>query len=258
MKLRTLGQSLLWTVPLWICAAVPLCADVTVRYESDTKTTAPMPSGKAENALRDRMSGPTRMKNGKSWTNVGQWTYIIDYTTQQLTLLDNEHRTFTKLPQAEFSDKLGERMSALMPRMPDAVKKSMEGMKTSVQSKKTGRTDTIQGIQAEEREVEMTVEMPMPAGAPEAGMNMRMVIRIWTASPQEALRNQAVREFTGYSIYANQFMNPLGQMQKMMGNFPGFAETFKPLYTEGCTPPEWTITNSLIFLFVLTAIIAVR
>ena len=240
MKLSTLRHPLLYTLPLWICAAAPLRADVTVRYESDMKMTSLMPSpagDQAEKARHDRMSGmmraPLRMKNGKSWTSVGQWTYIVDYTSQQLTLLDKEHKTFTKLPSAEFSVKMGERMAAIMPQMPAAMKESMEAMKTSVESKKTGRTDTIQGIQAEEREVVMSVEMPnlMP-GASETGMSLKMVMQIWTARPEEALRNQAVREFTGYSIYANQFMNPLAAMQKMMGSMPGFAEVFKPLAGE--------------------------
>ena len=114
------------------------------------------------------------------------------------------------------------------PKWPDAVKKMMEGMKTTVDSKKTGKTDTILGIQAEETETVLTFEMPGPAGG--AGFTSKVVMQIWNAGSEETLRNQAVREFTGYNIWSDRFMNPMGTMEKMFGGMPGFADSFKVIY----------------------------
>ncbi len=97
-------------------------------------------------------------------------------------------------------------------------------------SKKTGVSATIQGIQAEEHEFFISIEiLPPPAAAPDparGSMKMRIVMRMWTPKAEETLRNQAVREFTGYNVYANSFLNPAGMMQRMMGNMPGFGDAF--------------------------------
>jgi hypothetical protein len=239
-------SKLAYAIPLWMCAAATVCADVTVRYEAKFNMNFPagMPQGEQLNkTFHDQMSKivgqPMRMKNGKSRCEMGPIVYILDYTTQQVTLIDNEHKTTAKMLQSE----LGERLFALMPKpkepempkdLPEEVKKAIEAAqeamkhpKTTVDSHKTGRTDTILGIQAEEREVVIVMEMPMPQGMP--AMTTRMVMQIWMAKPEEALRNQAVREMTGYNIWQDRFMNPMAQMEKLI---PNGAETFKTVYSE--------------------------
>jgi hypothetical protein len=104
----------------------------------------------------------------------------------------------------------------------------MDAMKSTVDSKKTGRTETILGIQAEETESVITMSIPAPQGG--AGFSTKLVMRSWNAGPEEVLRNQAVREFTGYNIWSNYFMNPVGNMQKIFGNMPAFADSFKVFY----------------------------
>ena len=224
--------TILFAIPLWICTVAPLRADVTVRYESDVKMApAAHPPG-AEKTVRDALSrfSSMRMKNGKSWSTTGTITHIMDYNTQQMTLLDKEHKTFTKLPVSE----LPEKMSALIPKasVPDfareSMRKSMEGIKISTNTKKTGRTETIAGIQAEETETVISFEIPGPAGS--AGITSKVVMQMWNPRQEEVLRNQAVREFTAYSQWANYFMNPATTMKKVFENVPGFADSFKTMY----------------------------
>jgi len=233
-------------IPLWMCAAATVCADVTVRYE--IKFNVNLPAGalqgpQFDKTFRDRMSKmgekPMRMKNGKSRCEMGSIVHILDYPTQQLTLIDNEHKTSAKLPESE----LGERLFGLIPKpkepempkdMPEELRKAMESMqeamkhpKTTVDAHKTGRTDTILSILGEEREVVILIEMPMPPGMP--AMTTRMVMQIWTAKAEETLRNQAVREMTGYNIWQDRFMNPIATIEKLI---PNGDEIFKTVYGE--------------------------
>lgn len=233
MRLRTLR---LIAIPLWICAAAaPLRADVTVRYRTDMKMNLPVPAKEqAEKDMRDTMARfgnlTLRMKNGKALSVIGSFNSIIDYNTQQVTLFDNEHKTFSTFPLSQFADKV----SAAMPQMPEEAKKAMEGIKATVNSQKSGRTDTIQGIQAEENEVTIVIEIPMPARATASmsGMTMKMVMHMWSPKSEETLRNQAVRELTGYNLYANALMNPAGMIQKMLGAMGGKDNSFASLFAE--------------------------
>lgn len=220
------SYTLLLAIPLWICAVAPLRADVTVRYESDVKmASAAHPPG-AEKTMRDALSrnSTLRMKNGKSWSTMGNITHIMDYNTQQMTLLDKEHKTFAKLPVSELPGK----MSALIPKpsMPESAKNTMAGIKISTNTKKTRKTGTIAGIQAEETETVISFDIG-PAGS---GFTSKVVMQIWNPRQEEVLRNQAVREFTAYSQWANYFMNPAATMKKVFENVPGFADSFNSMF----------------------------
>jgi hypothetical protein len=179
-----------------------------------------------------------RMKNGRAWTNAGAMVSIVDYPTQQITLVNEGRKSISRLGLTDLHDLMlslmtSSKSSGGNKEMPEEAKKAMEAalanMKTSFESKKTGRVDTIQDIQAEEREATLTIEMPGPAGGRAPAMTMKMVMQIWTAKAEETLRNQAVRELTGYNIYANYFMNPAGMLQKMTANLPGAGNAFKAM-----------------------------
>lgn len=208
-------MKLLWIVPLCICSAVPVRADVTVRYQTDMQLNLPAPAKEAaQKSIQStlaRFANPTiRMKNGKAINETGSFTSIIDYATKQVTLIDREHKTFATLSLADFHDQA----AAAIPDMPEDAQKALQNVQTTVESKKTGKSDTISGIHAEETETVMQMQIPTPPEHP-GGMSMKLVMHIWTATQEETLRNQAVREFTGYKLYANRFMNPAAMLQKM-------------------------------------------
>ena len=67
----------------------------------------------------------------------------------------------------------------------------------------------------------MVLSIEMPAGGEEQVLPMmKMVMQIWTAKPEEALRLQAVRELTAYNLWTGSFMNPAGSLAKMFGSIP--------------------------------------
>jgi TonB family protein len=94
-------------------------------------------------------------------------------------------------------------------------------MKTTCESHKTGRTEAIQGVQAEEREETCSTEMSMPesmqkAGSALPGMSMKTVIHIWAASPGERTRVPALWQLSGFELWQKYFMNPAAAITKMM------------------------------------------
>jgi hypothetical protein len=232
-SIRTLRRTVLCTLPLWICAAAPIFADVSIRYQTDIKL-APFLPQQAKEQIQKQMeeSGAGHyvlyMKDGKGLASMGAWSSMIDFPKQQIVVMNTAEHTICSLPVAELPDK----MAAMMPQMPDEAKKAMAAMKVAFDTKKTGRTDTIQGIQAEEREMTISLELPLPGRDPQAAMTMKMVMQIWTAKPEEALRNQAIRELMGYNLYANHFMNPAAMMQQWTSTMPGIGEALKSMTEE--------------------------
>jgi hypothetical protein len=224
--LAKLLRRALWILPLWI-GLTSLSADVTVRYQNDLKMASYLPQQAQEQAKKSMPAGQgmfLQFKNGKAVSKFGNMTSVVDYASKQVTLIDTEHKSYATLPVSEFTDQMAATVKAIMPAMPDEAKKAMAEMKTSVTSKAVESSDVIQGVQADEKEMVMTVAMPGGTG-----MTMKMVFRIWTAKPSETLRVQAIRELTGYNLYANQFMNPVESMKKMFEMFPGMGDTLKDM-----------------------------
>ena len=224
---RTLRRLVHCTFPLWICAAAPLLADVTVRYQTEIKLAPSLPP-QAQEQMKNAMQSAKYtiyMKDGKGMAAMGAYSSMLDYIKQQFLIMDTNDHTYAILPSAELTDK----MIAILPSVPEEAKKAMSDMKIGFEKKTTGRTDTILGIQAEEREMTLSMDMPLPGGAPQSGMSMKMVVQFWTAKPEEAQRNQAVRELMGYSLYSNYFMNPAAMMQKMTAAIPGLSDALKSM-----------------------------
>src|ERR1700737_1345013 len=104
-SLRPLRRALRYTLPLWMCAAAPLFADVTIRYQSSLKTGPSQPPQVREQMEKFQAAwgnSVMRMKNGKQWVSAGPWISIMDFAAQQITLLDAERKTFANVSVAEF------------------------------------------------------------------------------------------------------------------------------------------------------------
>jgi hypothetical protein len=118
-----------------------------------------------------------------------------------------------------------------MPEMPAQAKAGLSMMKGSFQSRVTGRTETIHGIQAEEREMVMSVAMPDIPNMP-AGPAMKMVMQFWTATASEVARVPAVHEISGYNLWSNSLMNPAGALEKVLQQVPGFGDNVLAMMKE--------------------------
>jgi hypothetical protein len=219
-------------------ATVPAFADVTLRYKSDVKMNPTIPAAMAQQATAGMAGLPLdstlQLKGGKGFSTFNGFTSIYDFTKQEITLLDSSGKQYATLPAADF----GAQMMAAMPEMPAQAKAMMSSMKTHFDSKATGKTDTIRGIEGEERQMEITVDAPAMPNVPPGPM-MRMVMHFWTAKQSETMKNPAVRELVGYNLFANATMNPVEMMAKMLRQMPGFSDAFEGMMKEfqkGGTP----------------------
>jgi hypothetical protein len=205
---------------LALLAMPALYADVTLRYRTETQYqfgVGPQVTkalAGIESALPKDLV--VQLKNGKGFTESGLNVSICDFTKQEITLLDREGKRYATVPYRQIEDEV----AGAMPPMPEQAKAAAAQMKTHVEAKTTGRTATIQGVEAEEHEIVATMDAPpgYPGGSRPM---MRMVADFWLAKTGETLRVPAIREAAGYNLFAAATMNPLGGMKKIFGNMPG-------------------------------------
>lgn len=231
-------------VKLCLCASIFLApavrADVTLRYETEWKPAAALQPFMAQ-AMQTMQGGAgtatsIRMKGNLGYATAGKLIEIFDFTKGDVTVVDAASKTFAALPLSQLVDKMAGAMpQPTAPQGMQAFQQILESIKTSVDSKITGKTDEIQGVQAEEREVTFTMEIPMPPGmAKQTGpsMSVKIVMHIWTAKKEEALRVPAIRELTGYQAWQRYIMNPAGMFEKLAGKMPGVSHAIGPLVEE--------------------------
>ena len=200
-------------------------ADVTLRYKMEIKTNSALPAQIARVMPQETV---LRLKGGKGFSSSMGFNSIIDFTTREITLLDTAGKRYAKMPY----DQYGEEVARAMPEMPAAARAAMPSMKTDVSpARVTGRTAVIQGVEAEEREISVSVEGPAMPNMP-PGPEVKLVIRLWSAKPGEVMRVPAIRELTGYSLWSYATMNPTAFMGKMMKQLPGLGSAFAPLLEE--------------------------
>ena len=215
-------------------ASFPVRADVTLRYQTEFKPAAAL-KPLLEPLLKTMQAGPAvsvRMKGNKGYTTAGAWSEIFDFAKQEVTLIDPARKTFATLPASQFSDKMAGAMPQTNTDQMQAMQKAMESIKTHIDSKMTGKTAEIQGVQAEEREITLTLDVPLPTSMAQTGPTMKMTMHIWTATKEEALRVPAIRELTGYQAWQKYMMNPVGMLEKMTAKMPGMSQTVGPLLDE--------------------------
>jgi hypothetical protein len=215
-----------------------LWADATARYKHDVKTALQGPE--MQRALKSNpmlSSLVIRVRGNRAYSEIGKSSYIVDFLSNEITLLDLDSKTFATLPVKEYKEAMTSSVKELTdsmkpPEMPAAARKVMESMKSTFDSRKTGRTDVIQGVQAEEREMVLSIDSLNPAGAQQSGMGMKMVMQLWTAKPEESLRVPAVRELTAFNLWGAYAMNPADIMRGMAGAIPGFDKAFGAMMEE--------------------------
>jgi hypothetical protein len=180
------------------------------------------------------LSSTVHIKGNKASTTTGGLTMIIDAIKQEITLIDAAHKTFATIPASQYAKKV----TVAMPEMPADASETVQGMlaktKTKVESRITGRTEAILGIQAVEREITASMEMPMPEGMPIPSMGIKMIVRTWTAKPEEALRVSALRELAALNLWQKYFMDPGGsflQFGQMAGG-GGMASLAEEMYQD--------------------------
>ena len=237
-------------VLLFLSATPVLHADVTVRYKTDFKLGSFLPPAAQQQIANQKLPFPPVMfiqiKGDKGYSNAGLAASLMDFTKQQITVLDPTHKVFATVYIKDFPGEIGAAMPT-MPAIPPAAQKILESIKSSFSVRKTGRTDTILGVQVEESELTLTIQLPVPADLPlppgmfqpgEIVTIMKMVMQIWSATPSEVQRVPALNEL-GSHMSATRLMNPAGWMQQVLGRLPGFGEGAAPMldyFSKSTTP----------------------
>jgi hypothetical protein len=166
---------------LAVAAALSLHADVTLRYKIDSNPAAALPPGVD--------SAPVlRMKGAKGVTTLGRLTAIIDTTTRELTLIDPDRKTYATFPIAEYASKNAPKMAEAAKMMP----------KFDTKSRKTGRIQSISGIQTEETAATLGMDF--------GGASVSIDMHVWTATQAEVLRVPAIRELTALDLWLQYFL----------------------------------------------------
>lgn len=188
-------------------------ADVTVRFRAGAKTLAAPPEPDETQEIR--------MKGGKGAASAGGETTIIDFATQRITVIDTARKKFATLSAKDYEDQ----MAAAMPQM--AFGASGLAGKARIESRKTGRTETILGVATEETETTVSMELSLPGVTDAQKMAIRFVRQEWSATAMETLRVPAVHQLTGYNLWQDYLMDT-AVIGKMFGQGDAsIAEAFK-------------------------------
>lgn len=192
-----------------------LWGDVTARYTYEVKVALSLHQSM-------RLGQVIQVKGNRAYWWQGSVARIVDLSTGEVTLVDPENQSFATLPVKQYEEMFESAFKAL-PNSPANVKVP-ESMKVRSESRVTDRTEVIQGVQAQEREVALYVDMPAPDGAGRAGRGFKMLMRVWAAKPEEILRVPGLRELAGFDLWRSYFMNPEGMFRGTSGDLQAAYE----------------------------------
>jgi len=216
-----------------------LRADVTLRYKMQIDLNKNLPPQLTEQMSKQMNASippaqSIQLKGSKVLSTTGNFNSFGDFDKHEVTLIDTAGKRYGTIP----ADRFGDAMTAAMPQIPDQAKAAMATMKAHIDTKATGRTATIQGIEGEEREIDITIDAPPMPNVPPGPM-MRMAMHLWTAKAGEKARVPAIAEFTRYDYTSMGGMDPLNSMSKMLAQMPGLGDAITGLMKElksGGTP----------------------
>ena len=228
---------------IFLSAAAHLHADATIRFKMDMKLAAGLPPVAAQqmaNAQKSQLPRETviQIKGDKAYSNAGKNIAVADFTKQQITLLDPDHKLFATAYIKDLPGEVGAAMA--LPSMPPAAQKFLASIKPDYSVQKTGKTGVILGVQAEETELTVSLQMLIPADLPPAlgalkpGDTitlMKMVMHIWTPLPAEVTRVPALTELAAHS-WKTLSPDPTAALQQMLPNFPGISDALAKMTQE--------------------------
>jgi hypothetical protein len=227
-------------------------ADATLRYHTELQLnngTSVLSS--ALQAFRQNQDLSIRIKGNKAYSEAGHLAFIIDMKTQDMTTLDPMNKQYATVPASQYADQA----KLVMPAVPEQARAMLAALKTSIESHDTGRTATILGIETEEREIVLTLDMPA-AGLPAGSPFMKMILQTWIAKPEEIQRSQVLQELKTYMASATSAMNP-AEMVKQIGTLiPGFGDSLSGMIADMTKDGAVTLRTNMQVQMPLLAIMA--
>lgn len=213
-------------VAIFVVTAVVAQGDVSVRFKHSVTSISFEPG-------RERAGSPAlstmppssewHVKGRKAYSIFGNVLTITDLDKQEVTLIDPENKRFAIFAGDAYIQALSE---ALALEMPADAHRLIDGMKMEITSQRTGRSEAIQGILADEEEVVLSFGMTMPANAPPGipEIQTRVVMNTWTAKADELLRLPALRELAGFAFVTELVMNRNAAMRQRTISFPEHSQ----------------------------------
>ncbi len=206
-------------------------ADVTVHYQTTITTSAILPP-EAAAQLKKAGGEPMTMvvKGNRGYVAVGDFISITDLASQTSTFMNAGNKTFASAGLNEYDQT--KVISQLMPAQSAELANMAGNIEMKVESRKTGRTEKIRGILAEERQIVMTMSIKAATAQESAGQLMRMVIELWNPAQGEAARVPALGELERFTALSRTALNPAAILQQVMAPFAGMAHGYDALAKE--------------------------
>jgi hypothetical protein len=195
-------------------------ADATLLYHTDIQTTPLIPAGTLDPVLGAMQDVAVRIKGNKAFSSQGKLTSIVDLTTQDMILMDVANKRFATTTAGQY----GQQIKAAIPALPAQASAMLNSLKPHFESHSTGRTAIIQGIQAEEQEFVLSMDMALPGGPATPSPFMKMVMQVWTAKPGEDQRVAVLQEFENYTAIVNFSMNATDAIKQILSIMPGMGD----------------------------------
>jgi TonB family protein len=218
MKLRIAG-----VIFLGLCAVQAGLADLTMRHTFTFKFGSFLPA-QATEAIQQQVGSrladgtTTQIKGDRVCTSMGQMLSVADYAKGEITLIDPKTKRFATVPIAEYPAKI--LAAQKMPPMPPDAQRIFDNMKLEVKTSKSGQTETIHDIRAEEHLLVISMELS-------AGMQMRSEIHIWAASVDALQQKPELRELAAYAGRPKGGLDPVEMMTKSLAGLPGMGEKLR-------------------------------
>ena len=198
-------------VTLVLSSSMLLNADVTVRQSFDYKMNLPVPGAQVPQLPFHEML--MRIKGDRAYCETGTMSSITDASTGQVTMLDPKTSRYATATMAEYIAALQQSFSSNA--MPEQAKALLSQIKVDVDSHDTGRTERIQGVDAAEREIVMTLRIPVPIPGQENGLRILVKMQVWKPAPEAAARVAWLREMSSFYNRTMDVNNPFTMLRQM-------------------------------------------
>jgi hypothetical protein len=210
-----------------------LHADVTVRYRTEMKGSLQAMMQQASPQVSSLMPQETKLliKGSKSYNQFGGTFAISDSSTKEFIVLDQVNKKYAVTTPEEYFRSI----KTEMPAMPPMVTQMLATLQTKVDSKLTGQTETIKGIESAEREITISVEGPAMPNMPPGPM-IRLVIHIWSATPAAIEKSAALRELVAFNQNAAAGLSSNAGMKQLFDMVPGITDKLGPVLQEMSKP----------------------
>ena len=216
----------IFAIGLFLVACSSLWADVTMRMALDLKVNMAVPTAIPELPVKELL---TRVKGDRGSAVFGNIVSITDNSRSDVTLIDTKAQHFAIISMADYLAKLQAKNMAGADKadaaQADAVKQMLANIKMDVQSRDTGRSDRIGGIDVTEREVVVNMSIPVPVPGQENGLQMTMKFQLWKPKASELDRVPALRELANYNDRNQGFNNPTTLLRQMFSAMPGMSDS---------------------------------